>query len=251
MKLSQPVIEALWNNGSFDGNKFYLGWQLDRKVYVQVNEVLETLWGKRSKKDKAHIFEWMEEADLEDALQEVVETGEVTTLKDIIKQFQFYETPEELAKELVRLADIQPTDYVLEPSAWHGAIVNQILMKQPKWISLIELNDENFKVLQSKYPNMWSITKMDFLWFTTGSYDKIIMNPPFAKSQDVKHILHAYSLLSKGWRIVAIASASVKSREWKLYDELRSLNPEIIDIDAWAFKASGTMVNTVIVILNK
>lgn len=77
------------------------------------------------------------------------------------------------------------------------------------------------------------------------------MNPPFTKSQDVKHILKAYSLLKDGGRLVSLASASITTREGTVYDELRSLNPEFIDVEDGAFKESGTMVNTVIVIINK
>ena len=82
-------------------------------------------------------------------------------------------------------------------------------------------------------------------------FDKIIANPPFSKSQDVKHILHMYELLNEWWRIVSIASSSIKTREWKLYDELRALNPEFIELPEWSFKESWTLVNTVIVLINK
>jgi 16S rRNA G1207 methylase RsmC len=36
----------------------------------------------------------------------------------------------------------------------------------------------------------------DFLSLDERSFDKIIANPPFSKSQDVKHILHMYELLA-------------------------------------------------------
>jgi hypothetical protein len=93
----------------------------------------------------------------------------------------------------------------------------------------------------------------DFLnnWLNKNHFQKIIMNPPFTKSQDVKHILKAYTNLCEWWRIVSIASSSIQTREWKLYDELKELNPEFIKIDDWAFKESWTMVNSVIVIINK
>jgi hypothetical protein len=60
-----------------------------------------------------------------------------------------------------------------------------------------------------------------------------------------------HELLSEWGRLVSVASASIKTREWKLYDELRSLNPEYYDIPDGSFKESGTMVNTVIVVVNK
>jgi 16S rRNA G1207 methylase RsmC len=56
------------------------------------------------------------------------------------------------------------------------------------------------------------------------------MNPPFSKSQDVKHILHAYSMLAEGGILISVASSSITTRSGSLYDELRSLNPEIIQL---------------------
>jgi 16S rRNA G1207 methylase RsmC len=37
---------------------------------------------------------------------------------------------------------------------------------------------------------------MDFLDYSMDTFDKIVANPPFSKSQDVKHILHMYELLN-------------------------------------------------------
>jgi hypothetical protein len=77
------------------------------------------------------------------------------------------------------------------------------------------------------------------------------MNPPFSKSQDVKHILEAYKYLQDWWRIVSVASSAIQTREWKLYDELRALNPEFIKLPDWSFKESWTMVSSCIVVIDK
>ncbi|WKL18674.1 PLxRFG domain-containing protein [Comamonas testosteroni] len=37
-----------------------------------------------------------------------------------------------------------------------------------------------------------------------SGYDRIIMNPPFSDGRDIQHVMHAYSLLRPGGRIVAI-----------------------------------------------
>jgi hypothetical protein len=60
-----------------------------------------------------------------------------------------------------------------------------------------------------------------------------------------------YELLNEWWRIVSVASSSIQNREGKLYDELRALNPEFIELPEWSFKESDTMVNSVIVVINK
>jgi hypothetical protein len=60
-----------------------------------------------------------------------------------------------------------------------------------------------------------------------------------------------YELLADWWRLVSVASASIKNRQGTLYDELRELNPRYYDLPDWSFKESWTMVNTVIVVIDK
>lgn len=242
MKLTKDQIQIL-ANGKIEWNKFYLQWQLDRKQYVSINEVLETIGLKWNRNEKAHIFDG---EMLEDAIADIIESWECETLKETIKKFQFYPTPQEVAEYLVSLADIKDSDIVLEPSAGTGAILKLIPPAQHR--TAIEIDESRYDILK-EYAEQ--VECMDFLQYNDEKYTKIVMNPPFSKSQDVKHILHAYSLLSEWWTLVSIASSSIQTRNWNLYDELKSLNPEFIELPEWSFKQSGTMVNTVIVKLNK
>lgn len=250
MKLTQEQIEII-KNWNIKDNRFYLQWQLDRKQYLSINEILETIGLKWNKWKKAHIIEWFTQEQLEESINDVIETWEVETLKETIKKFQFYPTPKEVSEYLVSLANIKDWDIILEPSAWMWSILDAI-NKQDRnklWtIVAIEIDSTRKEILEKKCDKLYIY---DFLSHNKYWYDKIIMNPPFAKSQDVKHILHAYSLLSEWWTIVSIASSSIKTREWKLYDELRNLNPEFIELPDWSFKESWTMVNTVIVKIDK
>jgi len=88
-----------------------------------------------------------------------------------------------------------------------------------------------------------------------SGYDRIVMNPPFEKGQDVKHVLHAYSLLKPGGRVVAIMGAGVSFRQDKLYRDfrqtLRALGGTMEKLPPGSFKASGTGVNAVVVTLDK
>ena len=49
----------------------------------------------------------------------------------------------------------------------------------------------------------------DFLEHATevGSFDRILMNPPFSKAQDIGHITRAADMLNPGGRLVAICAA--------------------------------------------
>ncbi|MBV0881613.1 hypothetical protein KTQ42_20235 [Noviherbaspirillum sp. L7-7A] len=42
--------------------------------------------------------------------------------------------------------------------------------------------------------------------------DRILMNPLFARQADIDHVLHAWSMLKEGGRLVAIMAASVTFR---------------------------------------
>ena len=248
MKLTNEQVQIL-KDCKIEENRIYLQWQLDRKQYVSINEVLETIWAKWNRWKKAHIVEWMTQEDIENAFEDIFQTGEVETLKETIKKFQFYPTPKEVAEYLVELAEIKKSDNILEPSAGLGDIANLIIEQDFNAFELCELDSIKCEELRNRW---YRVYECDFLSFCPDyRYSKIIANPPFSKSQDVKHILHMYKLLSEWGRIVSIASSSIKTREWKLYDELRALNPEFIELPEWSFKEIGTMVNTVIVLICK
>lgn len=241
MKLTLEQIKII-SDWKIEWNKFYLQWQLDRKQYVSINEVLETIWLKWNRKEKAHIFDG---EMLEEAISDIIESWECETLKDTIKKFQFFPTPPLVAKYMVDLAEISDSDIVLEPSAWNWAILRAI----NKWHKVaVEIDKIREEYLKIECDNLYI---QDFLAFHKKNFNKIVMNPPFSKSQDVKHILHAYSLLAENGILVSIASSSIKTRTGILYEELKELNPEFIDLPEWSFKESGTMVNTVIVRLKK
>ena len=225
--------------------------QLDRKDYIECNSILEVLWLKWNKWKKAHILT-EEIEDLEEALNDIIDNWEVETIKEYKKRFQAFYTPKEVAEYLVQLADIKENDYVVEPSAWDWAIVKVILEQNPAHLYKLVVNELEVNRYNELKQITWinDLYNEDFLDCTFPA-DKFIANPPFSKSQDVKHILHMYELLNEWWRIVSVASSSVQWREWKLYDELRALNPEFIELPEWSFKEIWTMVNTVIVVINK
>ena len=81
------------------------------------------------------------------------------------------------------------------------------------------------------------------------------MNPPFAKGQDVEHVLHAWEFLTPGGVIAAIVAPGFKFRREKHFEAFRDLHEQHgqceIDVEAGAFKESGTNVATRIVVWRK
>jgi len=233
MKIDTDVINVLANS-RVGGHKLFLpDGQLDRKLYVSVDKVLKALNGKWNRKEKAHIFI----KPVEDIIEEVLLTGEYVDQK---KEYNFFETPPELARTLVRIAGIHSNDKVLEPSAGRGAIASLI-----RNCYCAELNDENRTHLIRKGLN---VVGVDF-FALSSKYDVIIANPPFSKQQDIDHINHMLDLATR--RVVSVASAGVVFRDNKktitFRKRIESLGGSITKLPEKSFSVSGTAVNTCIV----
>ena len=210
---------------------------LERPMYIRVNKVLEALGGKWNRKAGGHIFQ----ADPQDILDQVVLTGKYTDAK---KEYQAFFTPPEIAAYMVQKAKIGPGAKVLEPSAGNGAIAKEVLRLTGIDPDCVELNPEFVKALRGAGFDVW---EGDFLSFQ-DHYDIIIANPPFSGQQDIKHVNHMIDLARE--RVVTIMSSGIKWREDRRAREfrkrLRGHKHTITDIEAGAFKSSGTMVSTVL-----
>jgi phospholipid N-methyltransferase len=165
----------------------------------------------------------------------------------------FFPTPKPLVEQMIDFADIKAGHQVLEPSAGKGDIANEISNSAPDAeLSVIEFNDGLSEILKAKGFN---VVGDDFLKHN-GSYDRIVMNPPFENFQDIEHVKHAYELLKPGGKLVAIMGASVKNsrkqavefREW-----LDNAGSYIEDNPEGSFKSSDrpTGVSTVMVTIEK
>ena len=115
----------------------------------------------------------------------------------------------------------------------------------------IELNEKNRQALQAQGLHL---IHNDFLTFEPQKdYDVIVMNPPFNKGQDIAHITKAIQIAKRC--VIAIASASVlfkNDNKTKAFRELvAQYKGTIEELPASSFKESGTMVNTVLIKINK
>jgi hypothetical protein len=240
--ISEQVLSVL-SRVTIDGNKIYLPEQLDRKDYVAVNKILMHIGGKWDKKTKAHLYN----EDPTVALEQVLLIGKIIPLKN----FGYFPTPPELAMNMINHANLKHGMVILEPSAGQGGIADHI--RKDCHINCIELLADNVKVLNDKGYNT---TQCDFLQHGILSYDRVIMNPPFSPKQaDIDHVLHAWKFLVPGGRLVAIMSAGVMFRENKKTVDFRKFVTDHFGLmkynDPGSFKLSGTMVNTIMLIIDK
>ena len=235
---------------NINGSNVRITAQLDRKLYLAVNKVLERIGGKWNRKAKAHVFD----GDPTDRLNNVIECGEL----DPEVKTGYFPTPSEIVDKMIELANLERGQLILEPSAGQGHIADKIcsvLKLHANEIIICETLPENIHILDGKG---YVYEYMEFFEFAAEcesgdiKFDRIVMNPPFAPRQsDIAHVATAFNLLAPNGILVAIMSAGVTFRENKKTIEFREkiMEPHqtyLEHLPSGAFKESGTMVNTIL-----
>jgi len=248
MRVDNEVLNVL-SAAECNGSQLFLTGQLDRNLYTRTNKVLEAAGGKWNRKAKAHIFD----TDAFDRIEQIILTGDVVVPKD---DFDFFPTPPVVSERVIELADIQNGMRVLEPSAGKGdlALAAQQSALDVK-VDMFELMPENNAHLHSMNIKDAKIGEpIDFLSVEPmASFDRVVMNPPFCRQADIKHVSHALKFLKPGGLLVSVMASSVTFRSNNLTTNFRKLIEErgghIEELPEGSFKSSGTMVNTVIVVI--
>lgn len=239
-KIANEVLRVL-DAAILDGPHLVLTGQLDRKLYVAANDVIAAAGGKWNKKAKAHVFD----GSAADAIEPIILTGEIIKAQD----FGFFPTPLDIVSLLLDAAAPASHHRALEPSAGTGNIVRG-LKGLVGSIDCYELLDKNITVLRS-IPDV-SVTQADFLTVAPSPvYDCVVMNPPFARQDDIRHVTHAAKFLNASGRLASVMSAGVVFRDNRAASDFRAFvtgrGGEIHQLPDGSFKESGTMVNTCIV----
>ena len=230
------------------------------KEYDELVWAFRVIGGTWSEQQGGFVFA----SDPTQAIKTLLEKGEyiISPEEQTREDVQFYETTEKDAAFLASLANLQSGDVVLEPSAGHG----RLLATFPEDVSaiVVEFLQENYEVLVEKHRNGEFRTKEitfyhgDFLAVNGLKYNKVVMNPPFSNFQDLRHVVHAYSMLEVGGTLVAIigSNSMIRSQYNKEAGEyvkiLRTAKSfELIPLPSCSFVESGTTVDTVIIKLVK
>ncbi len=214
--------------------------QLDRKLYVAVDEVLRACGGKWNRAKRVHLFA----VDPEALLSDVLNTGTIARAADL----GWFPTPPAVVAELMARADVRAGMTALEPSAGEGAIA-LALREAGAVVGCVEIDPRRAETLRSLG---FAVTEGDALAFWTPErFDRVVMNPPFAKQADIAHVRHAHAFLATNGLLVSVMGASVAFREDKRTVEFRAWVAEhggsIEALPDGSFKSSGTGVRTVVV----
>ena len=175
---------------------------------------------------------------------------------NLAQDFQFFETPSDVADWLVMLAGgIHEHDKALEPSAGRGALVRAIHRSCPDAVvDCYEMMPEN-KELLLRLGGI-NIIGDDFTKSTIGKkYTKIIANPPFSGNQDIRHVRMMYDMLEQGGTLASITSAHWEFAEEKTCRDFRKWLEDVggakYEIESGAFKESGTGVRTLAIVIKR
>lgn len=165
----------------------------------------------------------------------------------VVSAPQLFPTPKELARRMVSMACISASDTVLEPSAGTGNICNAVMGNELRQrLTAVEINHNLAAALRrNKLLPGVEVVEGDFLEQNNslGTFDAILMNPPFENGSDIKHIRHARTFLKPSGVLVAICANGPRQRE-ALMDECEHWE----DLPIGTFAESGTNVNTALVV---
>ncbi len=202
---------------------------MDRKLYEQVAKAIKLAGGAWKTNRKGFVFDSDPRAKLGLAL----ETGVVVDTKKLRQAFY---TTEWLAEEIALMADVVG-QRVLEPSAGSGALLRACLKFGAAKVDCIELEITCRPQLEEA--GAQSVRVGDFLSIEPDrTYQRIVMNPPFTRGQDAKHVRRAKEWLAPHGRIFAVVPDADKP--W-----MTEVGAETVKrFEAGAFKESGTKVAT-------
>lgn len=234
-----PEVTAVLQRSGITGNLLILPPEkLDRKFYEEVAKAITAAGGKWNRSKQGFVFD----SSPKEKLGLSLESGVVIDEK---KERQAFYTPSVIAEEIALIANVHGLK-VLEPSAGGGALAKACLKFGAERVCCIEKEPSCFDVLAniSEF-----VTIGDFLLMKPGVayslFDRVVMNPPFTKGQDVKHIAKALEWLKPGGILYSIVPATKNPK-------LDALGASFIkEFPAKSFKESGTNVATWLIAISK
>lgn len=219
-------------------------------VYKKISELLKTFDFERIKYKGRVAYKSYGEFTAEN----VLETAKQLNGVSLSDKFDFYPTPQIIVDKVQSLAKLdEEYELILEPSAGTGSLIKGLDKDK---VVCIELNNVLFTILANKE---YKALNIPFEEFEINDYaDRIIMNPPFGKRMDAKHIIKAFKEhLKEGGVLVAIHSSGIVTATDKASLEFQELfrrygtYQEKVDSGAFKDSGKGTMVETYITRLEK
>lgn len=189
------------------------------------------------------------------AMRESLRTGQAV---QVVAAPQLFPTPADLAARMVDLARPAIGARVLEPSAGTGRLLAALPGLAPMpvngsrhtWCGRVVAVEIASPLAQQMEAQglAHEVRRADFLGVEPaelGTFDVVLMNPPFANATDVQHIKHARRFLAPGGRLVAICAGGPRQA-----GALQPIASTWQPLPAGTFADSGTSVNTVLLTID-
>jgi predicted RNA methylase len=229
------------------GRKVWVMPPLDGGSYPRAKKVINALGIVWDKKLGGHIC-----ADGDDPTERI-EDAIQTRSYEKPNRLEFFETPRDVINRMLLLADLERGMTVLEPSAGDGAIARVVaeLLGRVS-VQCIELDRRRAGLLRDEG---FTVASGDFLSYTVSDvFDRVLMNPPFRNQADIDHVMRAWEWLKPGGRLVSVMS---KSAVFRTTTKARAFQDRLFQfgyheqLPDESFKHSGTLVSTILVVLDK
>jgi len=173
----------------------------------------------------------------------------------IVTAPQLFPTPRAVAERMAELAQIEPSQSVLEPSAGTGALIAAL----PAGVRVHAIEKQHALAIRlaQLYPAA-VVSSADFLCcdpstlvsringdpIHPGQFDAVVLNPPFENATDIAHILRALEFVRPGGRLVALCANGPRQNE-----RLRPIAEQWEDLPAGTFE--GTNVRAALLVITK
>lgn len=166
-----------------------------------------------------------------------------------VSAFQLFQTPAAMAMELVALLGLPPGARVLEPSAGLGRILDALQPYQCAEVVAVEVAPQCAGELFRQDRAGVRIIQRDFLACSPaelGTFDAVVMNPPFHMRADIRHIQHARQFLKPGGKLAALCMDTRHRVE-----ALQPLADTWRKLPAGSFKEAATGISAIMLTINK
>jgi predicted RNA methylase len=236
------AVRGILSRASTVGNQLYLPDHLPPGLYAQVDRVLRAAGGQwKGGLVGAHVFP----GDATAALAGILAATRVTSAR---QRDQWYPTPAAVVDELLAAAGLCPGLEVLEPSAGEGAIAVAAAQAGCA-VDCVELDGGRAQAIE-RAGVAREVRCRDFLAMPPRAvYHAVVMNPPFARNADTRHIQHALRFLRPGGVLAAVMGGGLESRTDRAARKIRSLADGIWPLPEGSFHESGPDIDTVLVVI--
>lgn len=195
-------------------------------LLAKVESILKYLGGR----DMQSSYTWDFPYAVRDIIREIVRTGVIPNSVE----YQYYPTPEALAVMVNDLAEVSDEHTILEPSAGMGSLLRRVANKS--LVTCVDVSSTHCFIL--KEMGFTNVIEGDFLALDNlGTYDRVLLNPPFSCGRAEMHLQHAWDALKVGGILVAVLPGSMHNKH-----VLKNADCEFLKVDDAGFEGTKVTV---------